>query len=65
MTDTWQFNTAPWVMVVAAAFLLASAWFFILSMRREGNSRWMTALHALRFGLFLWNLFGHNPFFLQ
>jgi len=49
MSDTWQFNTAPWVIAVAVVFLLASAWFFILSMRREGNSRWMTVLHLLRF----------------
>jgi hypothetical protein len=49
MTDGWQFNTAPWVMVVALAFAAASAWFFVRSMRREGHGGWMTALHVLRF----------------
>ena len=49
MTDTWQINTAPWVIVVAAAFVLASAWFFVRSLRREGHGGWLTALHVLRF----------------
>src|SRR5262245_30352475 len=49
MTDGWQFNTSPWIIAIAVAFLIASAWFFVRSMQREGNSRWMTVLHALRF----------------
>ena len=48
MTDTWQINTAPWVVVVAAAFVLASVWFFFRSLRREGSGGGLTALHALR-----------------
>ena len=49
MNAGWQFNTAPWVMGVAAAFVLASAWFFFRSLRREGRGGWMTCLHVLRF----------------
>lgn len=49
MSETWQINTAPWVVAVAGIFLLASAWFFVRSQRREGRGGWMTALHTLRF----------------
>ncbi len=49
MTDIWQINTAPWVIAVAAAFVVASAWFFVRSLRREGHGGWLTALHVLRF----------------
>ncbi len=48
MTESWQLNTAPWAVAVAAAFLLASIWFFFRGMRREGSGRWMTALHIVR-----------------
>ncbi len=49
MNEIWQINTAPWVVAVAAAFVLASAWFFVRSVRREGHGGWLTALHVLRF----------------
>ena len=49
MNETWQINSAPWVIAVASAFVLASAWFFVRSVRREGHGGWLTALHALRF----------------
>ncbi len=49
MNETWQINTAPWVIAVAAAFVLASAWFFVRSVRRDGHGGWLTALHLLRF----------------
>jgi hypothetical protein len=49
MIEGWQFNTAPWVIAVAVVFIVASAWFFFRSMRREGSGGWMTALHILRF----------------
>ena len=48
MSDTWQINTAPWVVVVAAAFVLASVWFLFRSLRREGSGGGLTALHVLR-----------------
>src|SRR5262245_37063383 len=46
--DSWQIHTAPWVIAVATVFVVASAWFFVRSLRREGRGGWMTALHALR-----------------
>jgi hypothetical protein len=46
--DGWQIHTAPWVIAVACAFVIASAWFFVRSLRREGRGGWMTVLHALR-----------------
>jgi hypothetical protein len=49
MISGWQINTAPWVVGVALAFLIASGWFFLRSRHREGSDGWMTALHALRF----------------
>jgi hypothetical protein len=49
MTEGWQFNTAPWVLAIAVIFILASGWFFVRSMRREGHGGWMTILHVLRF----------------
>ncbi|MHA3772361.1 hypothetical protein ACXR0O_12580 [Verrucomicrobiota bacterium sgz303538] len=49
MTEGWQINTSPWVITVALAFVIASAWFFVRSMRREGHGGWMTGLHSLRF----------------
>jgi len=48
MIDGWQINTTPWVLAVAGAFVLASVWFFIRSLRREGHGGWMTSLHILR-----------------
>ncbi|HEY3897034.1 MAG TPA: vWA domain-containing protein [Chthoniobacter sp.] len=49
--DGWQFNTAPWAMGVALVFVLASIWFFVRSMRREGHGGWMTFLHVVRLGI--------------
>lgn len=49
MNEGWQINTAPWVVAVAVVFLVASAWFFVRSMRSEGRGGWMTFLHVLRF----------------
>jgi hypothetical protein len=51
MTEGWQINTAPWVVAVALAFLAASAWFFVRSLRREGHGGWMTTLHVLRLSI--------------
>src|SRR5918993_4964587 len=48
MNDGWQFNTAPWALTVAGAFLLASIWFFARSLRREGSDSAHVALHVLR-----------------
>jgi hypothetical protein len=48
MFNGWQIHTAPWVIAVATAFVVASAWFFVRSLRREGQGGWMTTLHALR-----------------
>jgi len=48
MSEGWQFNTAPWVIAIAAAFAIASIWFFFRSLQREGRGGWMTALHVLR-----------------
>lgn len=48
MNEGWQFNTAPWVIGVAVLFLIASVWFFIRSLQREGRGGWMTLLHVLR-----------------
>ena len=48
MTDSWQINTAPWVVAVAAAFVIASVWFFFRSLNREGSGGRLTALHVLR-----------------
>jgi hypothetical protein len=44
----WQFNTAPWVVGVAVAFVLVSIWFFFRSLRREGRGGGMIFLHTLR-----------------
>ena len=49
--EGWQFNTAPWVTAIVAVFLLASIWFFVRSLRREGSGGWMTGLHVLRFAV--------------
>ena len=48
MTEGWQFNTAPWAIATAGAFIIASIWFFFRSLKREGSDGWHTALHALR-----------------
>ena len=48
MSEGWQINTAPWVLGVAGAFLIASVWFFFRSLRREGRNGGLIALHALR-----------------
>src|SRR5687768_13974300 len=48
MTDGWQFNTSPWALGVAGAFLLASIWFLFRSLRREGRDGAHVALHLLR-----------------
>lgn len=48
MTEGWQFNTAPWVLIVSGAFLLASIWFFFRSIRREGAGHRLILLHVLR-----------------
>lgn len=48
MTEGWQFNTAPWVLITASAFLVASIWFFFRSLKREGSDGWHIALHLLR-----------------
>ncbi len=53
MTDGWQFNTAPWAIGTAGTFLLASLWFFFRSLRREGRTGGMVALHLLRLVLAL------------
>ena len=45
---SWQFNTAPLILAAAAAFLVASLWFFLRSLRREGSTPGMVALHLLR-----------------
>ena len=37
------------MVVGAVAFAVASAWFFVRSLRREGRGGWMTVLHGLRF----------------
>ncbi|GDX09923.1 membrane protein [Verrucomicrobiota bacterium] len=48
MIEGWQINNAPWALGVAGAFLIASVWFFFRSIKREGNTRGMIALHFLR-----------------
>jgi hypothetical protein len=48
MNDGWQFNLAPWVIGIAAAFMIASVLFFFRSMRREGSDGAHIALHLLR-----------------
>ncbi len=48
MIEGWQFNTAPWVLGVSGAFLIASACFFVRSIRREGSDGGHIALHLLR-----------------
>src|SRR5438552_3151538 len=48
MIEGWQINMAPWALGIAGAFLLASVWFFFRSLRREGNTGGMIALHVLR-----------------
>ena len=37
MIEGWQFNNAHWAIGVAAAFMLASVWFFFRSLKREGK----------------------------
>ncbi len=53
MSEGWQFNTAPWVVAIALAFVIASVWFFVRSLRREGRRGWLTSLHALRLAIAL------------
>ena len=48
MSEGWQINTAPWVLGVAGAFVIASVWFFFRSLRREGRNGGLIALHVLR-----------------
>jgi hypothetical protein len=48
VNDGWQINTAPWVLGVAGAFILASIWFFFRSLKREGSDGAHIALHLLR-----------------
>ena len=48
MIEGWQINMAPWALGVAAAFLLASVWFFFRSIKREGSTGGMILLHVLR-----------------
>jgi len=48
MNEGWQFNMAPWALGVAGTFLLASIWFFFRSLKREGNTGGMIALHLVR-----------------
>ena len=48
MTEGWQINTAPWVLITSGAFLVASIWFFFRSLKREGSDGWHVALHLLR-----------------
>ena len=48
MIEGWQINTAPWALGTAAAFLIASVWFFFRSLKREGSNGGMVALHVLR-----------------
>ena len=48
MIEGWQFNNAPWAIGVAAAFMLASVLFFFRSLKREGSTGGMVALHVLR-----------------
>ena len=48
MNDGWQINTAPWVLGVAGAFVLASVLFFFRSLKREGSDGAHIALHLLR-----------------
>lgn len=49
MTDGWQFNLAPWVLITAGLFVMVSAVFFARSVRREGSDGAHIALHVLRF----------------
>lgn len=48
MTDGWQFNLAPWVLITAGTFVLLSVWFFFRSLRTEGHDGAHIALHLLR-----------------
>lgn len=48
MTDGWQFNTAPWVLITASTFLVLSVLFFFRSLKREGSDGPHIALHLLR-----------------
>jgi hypothetical protein len=48
MNTAWQFHTSPWVLGFVAAFLLASGWFFYVSLRREGRTARLVVLHSLR-----------------
>ncbi len=49
MTEGWQITTSPWLITLALAFVVASGWFFVRSLQREGRGGWMTGLHSLRF----------------
>ena len=48
MIEGWQINMAPWALGIAGTFVLASVWFFFRSLKREGSTGGMVAMHLLR-----------------